>query len=169
MVATQRPLWRTVRDARMSTERLLKTLGLLYPPVDVEALAKRLGVRLHFVPALQWSGAIDSLPDEAHLYVKASEPRQRQRFTIAHELGHLFLHPLGTAYRDETFAGSEMESQANGFAAALLMPLWMMEAPVRRLDGDPQRLADLFDVSRRAMEIRLLRFYGHQETWDGNF
>ena len=43
----------------------------------------------------------------------------RQRFTIAHELGHLLLHsPL----RDDELALDEAEKEANRFAGALLLP-----------------------------------------------
>lgn len=57
----------------------------------------------------------------------------RRNFSIAHELGHLFLHmlylidkkswdnlPVGSSYK--RLGSNEMESQANEFAAELLMP-----------------------------------------------
>lgn len=58
--------------------------------------------------------------------------KQRRNFTIAHELGHLFLH-MGFRTNSEVwkhqeeciyrrFGSSEQEYQANEFAAAFLMP-----------------------------------------------
>ncbi len=67
--------------------------------------------------------------------IKEGESKQRQRFTIAHELGHFLLHKddllhvdegnvEAMAFRDETSTrGTDIkEIQANQFAAELLMP-----------------------------------------------
>lgn len=43
------------------------------------------------------------------------DPGDRQRHTVAHEIGHLVMH-------DSTHSGKEIESEASEFAAALLMP-----------------------------------------------
>lgn len=47
------------------------------------------------------------------------EPGDRQRFTIAHELGHLLLH---SPMRDDELAPGDAEKEANRFAGALLLP-----------------------------------------------
>jgi Zn-dependent peptidase ImmA (M78 family)/DNA-binding XRE family transcriptional regulator len=48
-----------------------------------------------------------------------TDPGDRQRFTIAHELGHLLLHsPL----RDDELDADTAEKEANRFAGALLLP-----------------------------------------------
>lgn len=50
-----------------------------------------------------------------------SHPASRQRFTIAHELGHIVLdHDASMATDDE--AAAQMERDADAFASALLMP-----------------------------------------------
>lgn len=66
------------------------------------------------------------------IYVSPFQSAARKKFTIAHELGHLFLHmgykindDLWNTQKNSTYyrAGdSLMEYQANEFAAALLMP-----------------------------------------------
>ena len=59
--------------------------------------------------------------------------KTRQRFSIAHELGHLFLHmryltdtwyalPAGKSYQRELGSYSMTEEEANEFAGAFLMP-----------------------------------------------
>lgn len=64
--------------------------------------------------------------------VSPFQTRERRNFTIAHELGHLFLH-MGFQTNEEIWnqqgyisyyrnGNSELEYQANEFAAALLMP-----------------------------------------------
>lgn len=47
------------------------------------------------------------------VFVDQSQPADRMRFTLAHELGHLVMHRL---------PGPDMEREANEFASALLMP-----------------------------------------------
>lgn len=66
------------------------------------------------------------------IVIPSSQPENRKNFTIAHELGHLFLHmgymineELWNAKCSQSFnrkGDSEIEWQANEFAAALLMP-----------------------------------------------
>jgi len=109
------------------------------------------------------------------MVVNAHHHPHRQRFTIAHEIGHHRLHDAdayldGTAtlrFRDGTSAtGTDQEErEANGFAACLLMPApWVHERFVqlltgrRALDEDDAivRLARQFDVSEQAMRFRLV-------------
>src|SRR4029077_13565981 len=98
----------------------------------------------------------------------------RQRFTIAHELGHLQLHKgrslilerqMHVNFRDATSATitSREEMEANQFSAELLMPHELLERALKSLlKGRPlsdadlvARLAARFEVSRQAMEYRL--------------
>lgn len=83
---------------------------------------------------------------------------RRDRFTIAHELGHYFLH---YRYRDEqgekTYGRggrSVAETEANVFAASLLMPEGPFIAAYQDLGGDLWRIASRFEVSPAAAEVR---------------
>lgn len=66
------------------------------------------------------------------IVIPSNQPDVRKNFTVAHELGHLFLH-MGYKINDELWAksddaifnrrgDSEIELQANEFAASFLMP-----------------------------------------------
>lgn len=107
-----------------------------------------------------------------------TESEVRQRFTIAHELGHLFLHNNGVLdgvyvdrsaeytieFRNEVSSSGEVrkEREANAFAAALLMPksLLLEEIEQHHLnladDDSLIVLAKKFNVSVSAMAYRLL-------------
>nr|WP_243239829.1 ImmA/IrrE family metallo-endopeptidase [Sulfobacillus harzensis] len=105
------------------------------------------------------------------IYVRATDPPARQRFTIAHELGHYLLQIRGV--RDNTELNAiergnvealyrragqvdDEERAANAFAASLLMP-----APILRKLGDtykPRVLAGFLAVSEEALRIRLRSF-----------
>jgi len=82
----------------------------------------------------------------------------RRRFTIAHEIGHFVLHPercrpeRGGAVNE---AGRMEEREADAFAAELLMPEHLVREAVREQGLDVARLADRFEVSRKAMQTRL--------------
>ena len=106
-------------------------------PVDVEGLALALGVpvkRIAFPPDI--SGAITKIgSDKFMIGVNAEHSGTRQRFTIAHEIGHFVLHRhlIGKgitdtiAYRSDGDSpnpniGPKEETEANKFAANLLMP-----------------------------------------------
>lgn len=91
------------------------------------------------------------------IYVSGRTSPRRDRFTIAHELGHYLLHHLNgdRQVRRFTRQGSNAaETQANYFAAALIMPTEQFTQAHRALGGDLWRLARQFDVSPAAAEVR---------------
>jgi Zn-dependent peptidase ImmA (M78 family) len=106
------------------------------------------------------------------IVVNKGHPRVRQRFTIAHELGHLVLHRGRPVLVDHVrlnlrdarsrAAVDVEEIEANAFAAELLMPRSLMVAELNRAAArsDSARLAaDLaegFGVSKEAAEYRLV-------------
>src|SRR5690348_1213181 len=81
------------KDIDRSAASLLQDFGLFKAPVDVKAVAERLGATLVF----------DELDDDVSgfllrekktvtIAVNKRHHVNRQRFTIAHECGHLHLH-----------------------------------------------------------------------------
>lgn len=82
----------------------------------------------------------------------------RDRFTIAHELGHYFLHYRFPQCEGEQGYGrgrrNRAETEANVFASALLMPSHEFEHQWHKLDGDEWLLANHFDVSPAAARVR---------------
>lgn len=99
------------------------------------------------------------------IYLSQNTSRVRDRFTIAHELGHLMLHlpkikeagpgavMRATRWVDETDAGQKRaELEANWFAAAFLMPANAFKQAYR--DHGAEYAKELFDVSRAAVDTR---------------
>lgn len=86
----------------------------------------------------------------------------RDRFTIAHELGHYFLHYRAPDHhlvgpRAATFTRlgrNTAETQANVFASNLLMPEKHFKSVSDRLGGDMTLVARHFEVSVPAAEVR---------------
>lgn len=101
------------------------------------------------------------------IYVNAAEARRspgRRRFTIAHELGHWYLHAThAEGERFERFCrGPDLtstrsqEGEANAFASALLMPTELLTDKADQLRMNIPLLAKRFDVSVPAMRLRLI-------------
>lgn len=129
-------------------------------PVDPIKISARLGLEVRPKDPLseeEWSGRF-SATDRLIEY-SSREASVRQRFTIAHELGH-FVLSHGDAFRDTPAAFSSRNSDprerdANRFAAELLMP----EAAIRKVIAagrfDEDELARAFGVSKVAMAYRV--------------
>lgn len=151
------PLWQDLRgQGLVRPDDILTFLGVEVPPVDVWAIANRLGVVIQEVEPIGWSGAVDSRTLPARIFLDRKDAPTRKRFTIAHELGHLMVHEPGQAYRDLDFRGHDRkEMEANQFAAELLMPKWMLSIALESTGGSVQRLARLFQVSSDATTVRL--------------
>lgn len=146
------------------------------PPVPVERIAKKLGAQIHFSPLDdELSGMIYIKQGMPIIGINSLHHPNRQRFTIAHECGHLILHKtqitkevhVDKAFpmlmRDSASAAgvNEIEIEANYFAAELLMPVpFLAEALGNEpfdIDDDSaiSGLAKSFKVSSSAMRFRL--------------
>lgn len=165
-----------MKQAEDRARQLLRDLDILGPPVPVDDIARRLGATISREPFRGGiSGMLYRTVDTAIVGVNSAEPETRQRFTIAHEIGHFLLHegrPLIVDRHvrvDRRDASSSMgtkreEVEANAFAAELLMPEEMIRHQFEALAKDHaslpaerlvNRLARQFEVSGQAMEIRL--------------
>ncbi|MGH2722487.1 MAG: ImmA/IrrE family metallo-endopeptidase, partial [Actinomycetota bacterium] len=114
-------------------EQLLARLGVAPAvPVDLEAVARGLGVAAVRTADLVEEGRLERTGGRTEILVRRGAPAARRRFTIAHELAHLLLEPGGTAERS-----ARGERRCDEVAAALLMP----RAWVASYEGRPRCLA----------------------------
>jgi Zn-dependent peptidase ImmA (M78 family) len=102
-------------------------------PVDLDKVAKRIGLRKKYVNSTGFEGALVRIADRPRGIVairKAIVGDARKRFTYAHEIGHYVLPGHGVdvsvcakkqmdVVRDNV---GRMEIEANKFASELLMP-----------------------------------------------
>ncbi len=136
-------------------------------PVRVGALANALGLKVvQAALPLNISGMIQPDGDNSFIIkVNRFEPKERQRFTIAHEIAHFLLH------RDKIKSGvvdsvlyrsslsSRIEAEANRLAADIVMPAEAVKkfSQKYQIQTDKERvamLAETFNVSKQAMGIR---------------
>lgn len=160
--------------AVVEARKLLKEHGTTLP-IDIAAIVKRQGVGVRHQPMEESvSGMLVIKDDRATIGVNQSHHPNRQRFTLAHELGHYLLHSKRTQvfvdsstmfFRDGLAAEGtdKVEIEANAFAAELLMPENVLRDITRHQlidafdDRAIQSLAAKFGVSVRALTIRLTK------------
>ena len=155
-------------------QKLLKEHGYALP-IDIESLINRHGIHIQHQPMEESvSGMLVIKNERATIGVNQTHHPNRQRFTLAHELGHYLLHRKRTqVFVDSStmfFRGGlaaegtdKIEIEANAFAAELLMPENVLRDITRHQPLDAfddravQSLAVKFGVSVRALTIRLTK------------
>jgi len=151
-------------DPRRKARHLIQVCGITSPPIDVEIIAKHNGIDIRKV----------ELPDDisgvlkrnntgnATIFVNRNHTPVRQRFSIAHELGHFFLHQNRGVHVDKkNFLDKRLffrdkkseeatypeEIEANRFAAELLMPTDFIRKEIQNFSGE-----DLIDTEEDLVE-----------------
>lgn len=171
----------TVRRKYICTlvEQLLKEQNIDSTPVPIKELAIALGIDVRYEPADDnLSGFLirDAKHRRVVIGVNSSHSSKRQRFTIAHEIGHFLLHEGKKLHVDRT--GNMMrvqcrnedsskgidveEKEANLFAAEVLMPRSFIKSDLAKIETldlqDEQvlkKMADSYKVSIQALTFRL--------------
>lgn len=152
----------------VEAQKVLSQYNITSAPVDVEGICKKLDIRIARVSMdeieqlvhRKISGAIQKRPGSTcTILINECDINTRARFTIAHELGHFFLHmkdsenKVITSFRMDH---SPQEREADRFAAELLMPERLVREEYERLlIPVSDSLAKAFDVSKQAMRVRL--------------
>ncbi|MDI9347829.1 MAG: ImmA/IrrE family metallo-endopeptidase [Methylacidiphilales bacterium] len=137
------------------------------PGEDLTELVKNINGRIEYCNydfdyENKISGAISIATDKSFVvYIPKGTSFKRDRFTIAHELGHYYLHAnegaIPSVFKRE-IASDKMEYQANYFAGAFLMPSESFRDENSRLHGDDNKNIKLsihFNVSDAAIAVRL--------------
>ncbi len=152
---------------REAAAKFLEIAEIGGPPVILSQVAARIGV-----PVFHWD-----LPDEvsgifvpyngaACVGVNQNHPYVRQRFSIAHELGHLAYHEGKQLHVDfvEAEVGMQLDADqrdaekiANQFAADLLMPAkWIRDDFTKYGVENLTLMAQKYQVSEQALWFRLI-------------
>lgn len=146
-------------------ERILQSLGVTDPrEIDLDAIAYHMNALVRYRKLDGCEARIMGAGDRAIISVSDASMQRRQRFSIAHELGH-WTHHRGKqlacraeeSYSDKT---KQHEREANRFASDMLLPRYLFD-PVSK---DHQKfnfttvksVADVFDASKSAVARRLV-------------
>lgn len=156
------------KQAREAARKVLDGNWDQHVPVKIEQICRACGVTTYkCIMPDDLSGMIVKRAAErdAKAFIDKEEPGVRQRFTLAHELGH-FIERTVIAQDDEygfeeVRMGGRREKDyfpheffADEFAGAILMPESKVEE-FQSAGKDVAAMAQLFDVSVSAMRMRL--------------
>lgn len=166
----------TYKQALLSAKQLLTDQKITQPPVDVRKIIESLNITVSEAPHQDdgMSGLILRGSGKTLIGLNSTHGENRKRFTLAHELGHYQLHSDGVfvdeeknfhvRYRTKNHGFDPKETEANAFAAELLMPEDWLKTDFTTLnenfknlgiDGITDVLTKKYEVSYEAMKIRL--------------
>ncbi|HUC79397.1 MAG TPA: ImmA/IrrE family metallo-endopeptidase [Flavisolibacter sp.] len=162
------------RKIEKLTSKLLDDLKVDKLPIPINKIAESRGLSIKpYDLGADVSGVLVIEGGRGTIGINPTESAVRQRFTIAHELGHFELHNDGdelfvdkgfkVLFRDQNSSKGEIkkEQEANAFAAALLMPEKLIREEVQKHSFDltdedsMKKLAKAFNVSVPAMTFRI--------------
>jgi len=153
-----------IKEARHAAQGVLKKSALNEGPVvvnDVMPAVRQLfpDVTIAGIPGESFKNKGDAMTQRRgkSVFVIYNEDRSvvRKRFSVAHELGHLFMgHLHGNSSLDLNTENYD-ELEANAFAAELLMPPAMLKKDIKGGLKDPDQIAKKYNVSVEALWIQI--------------
>jgi len=147
------------------TDSLLKMAHIKEAPVDVHNIAQQLGFTIIEADFPEnYSGEIFIEGKVKSIGINKNHTSKRQRFSIAHELGHYlnaheYFDENGTSLEEKDFDYHNpihrQEHEANMFASSLLMPKEFLIKDLDTLGLDIAKLTEKYQVSEQALWVRL--------------
>ena len=186
------------KQIQKRAEVFLSEIGVSSFPVDVEEICDKLDINLMYIPGIKKSFSVDAFITSDFKMIIADEESakkyvRRHRFSVAHELAHMYLHKdcypqnlkgIDDYIKYENSVNGTEEYQANMFAGFVLVPAAELgrqmtiefgddiEEGVRR--SNPGELADsfaslssYFDVSGEVIQRRVIHEYKKFKSWIG--
>ena len=154
-----------MRGMTLFAEGILKLYWDQSVPVNLARIAKAMGIVVVLSDAVEQCAILAiSKDNKPRLTLGTRQGSIRQRYGVAHAIGHLALHHLRPGSQraidvTNNFGvdhSSRIESEANHFALELLMPRAVVEYCVRDLEmTEIEAMADLFDVAPILVKQRL--------------
>ena len=139
-----------------------QSLGVVTIPFDIITYLKMHNISIIYEDMEDISGYIE-LKDEWTIGINKYQNETRQRFTAAHELGHLLFdrelieergkHNDFILFRENT-STDKIERMANTFAAELLMPADEFNDIIKKGINQIEEIAHYFNVSPAAVRYR---------------
>lgn len=170
----------TAQHIRTLLDKHFTDLGITLEPIfDVPLAAMTLtSGTVDAIPNLtregeRLAGALEGSPVCPTIFFEQFDPLVRQRFSIAHELGHYYLHAqcnesnAHIAYRrcskhqidveptTDNVEISDIEAEADAFAGAFLLPMDMFSADLICYGRCVAFLAERYQVSKATVRRRL--------------
>lgn len=153
--------------ARKLARNLLKKAGVNEPPTSLRTIIKHLQKEYDLAVFCDSnlkdgiSGMLITVETELldeqkerydEIHYNENHSWHRNRFTIAHEIGHLILNTsCDKSFLSFNFTKNPIEVEANQFAAELLIPLALIKKDLQTPNAKIPQLAWKYIVSKEAM------------------
>jgi len=134
---------------KLITDMYIESVG----DIDLDQIASFHDIILQEIPLKNADGRIVFGKNKAIISInKDIDYDSKKRFTIAHELGHFFLHRNSIKIHNDnaltldTFKNGSQETEANQFASELLMPTELFTLYANSKPFSPELLRDLAGI-----------------------
>lgn len=158
--------------AKDTARKVLKDHKLTSIPTDLKKIFDKLGLQfIELEDPTDIDGAIIEIDGKPRIAVlNKSKSISRQRFTLAHELGHIFLSHNKRDFYEIVENESEVpdspsekakppkEIEADVFASELLIPYHQLKKHQDSVN-DLENISKLFQVSKDAMSIAIANYW----------
>jgi len=159
-------------EVLMRTRRAFECASGEFPPTNLEVIATDLGVDSIKKEPLAVEGLLVREEGKYSIKVKADRSPARQRFTIAHELGHLIVREAGNLALRPTGAERSLPHSQYGWeeelcdyaAAQLLIPDDWASAFVHGRRPDFSTIAEMAKLCETSLEVAARRLV-EQASW----
>lgn len=150
-------------EARHKTLALLKAAKITQAPVRLNEIYKLVQEEFGavIVPAdesvvgKERDAMLVNRDGQLIILYNKNRPVVRQRFSVAHEIGHLYFgHVMGNSSAHHGYKNYD-EQEANHFAAHLLMPTKFLRADIKARMKDIDELAKRYEVSTDALWVQI--------------
>lgn len=163
-------------DIERIVNDIIVKANIIKGPVNVETICQNFDILLESIEAEDSLSGFFLINDEKKKVIgyNSKHSSNRNRFTIAHELGHYQLHYKSNQtifidnstkfFRNDVSSSGmlKQEREANAFAAALLMPINLVENELKKINHNKStpeivsKMARIFEVSEESMKFRLI-------------
>lgn len=162
--------------ARDMAKKILKQHKITDVPTDLKVICGSLGLEyVELDDPNELDGAVLEMNGTRVAMLNRAKPFIRARFTLAHELGHIFLNHGKREFYDAEAARElgenapenakpPKEREADAFASELLIPMEQLKRYQSELKN-LEKLVGIFQVSRPAMSIAIANFFSSSRSF----